>query len=759
MTTTKQSTRARFFRAGGIDQVRLDEASDLAGVAGLDQKLWLALTCPVNGLHFDSRTLHLLDTDGDGRVRAPEIVAAITLMTDCLKGLSELTNGKDALPLSAFNEATEKGKLMLASARRILASQGNADATSISIDDVKDSKKIFAETRFNGDGIIDAEVVGDPDARDVVGEIITSLGSVLDAAGRAGVNQEKVDEFFKELVAFDAWHQELEAARKEVCPLGDDTKAAVLAIDAVRAKIDDYFARVRLTHFDPRAISAVNRKEEEYLELAASDMTISADEVVGFPIARIEDGRALPLSDGINPAWIDRINTLKTAAIDKLLKGGMKELTEDDWAKLQSKVAAYRGWLAKKAGEKVESLGIERVRAILASSAKENLSKLIAKDVAAQPEMDAITDVERLVHYSRDLHPLLNNFVSFSRFYRREKAIFQAGELYLDSRRCHLCVKVDSVAAHTKLAALSKTFLAYCECTRLATGEKMIIAAAFTNGDSDALMVGRNGLFYDRDGNDWDATIVHIIDHPISIRQAFWSPYKKTVRAIEEMIAKRAEAADKVATTNLTSAVESTGAAAAKGEQKKPKFEVGTIAALGVAVGGITAAFSAIFASFLGLGKWIPLGIIGIVLAISGPSMLIAWLKLRQRSLGPILEGNGWAVNGKVRINMLLGAALTELAVLPAGAERSLVDPYAVQGMSWIKKLGITLLVMVTLAVSLHVGGVIDGGKVLQKIESYLPWGKPVPVELEDASSSADGAAPAKGEPVPEVTGPPAEGG
>ena len=34
--------------------------------------------------------------------------------------------------------------------------------------------------------------------------------------------------------------------------------------------------------------------------------------------------------------------------------------------------------------------------------------------------------------------------------------------------------------------------------------------AAFTAGDVDFLFVGRNGVFYDRAGNDWDATIVSI---------------------------------------------------------------------------------------------------------------------------------------------------------------------------------------------------------------------------------------------------------
>ena len=53
---------------------------------------------------------------------------------------------------------------------------------------------------------------------------------------------------------------------------------------------------------------------------------------------------------------------------------------------------------------------------------------------------------------------------------------------------------------------------------------------------------------YDRKGRDWDATITKIVDNPISIRQASWSPYKKFVRMIEEQIAKRAAAAEAAST-------------------------------------------------------------------------------------------------------------------------------------------------------------------------------------------------------------------
>ncbi|HXJ75952.1 MAG TPA: hypothetical protein VNM37_24060, partial [Candidatus Dormibacteraeota bacterium] len=322
----------------------------------------------------------------------------------------------------------------------------------------------------------------------------------------------------------------------------------------------------------------------------------------------------------------------------------------------------------------MEILGLARVREILAGKAQETISSLIAKDKALEPEAASIAAVEKLVRFHRDLKQLLMNFVSFEDFYsHRRKAIFQAGTLYLDGRSCELCVPVADAAKHALLAGLAKSYLAYCDCTRPG-GEKMTIAAAFTDGDADYLMAGRNGLFYDRKGRDWDATITKVIDNPISIRQAFWAPYKKLVRLVEEQVAKRAAAAESAADGRLASATTATANAdKAKAEQKK--IDVGTVAALGVAFGAIGTAFAALagyVAGVLKLPFWqVCLAFVGLFLIISGPAMLIAWLKLRQRNLGPILDANGWAINGRVKMNVPFGGSLTKVASLPAGAQPS----------------------------------------------------------------------------------------
>src|ERR1017187_10897135 len=75
----------KFFRAGGFDQVRLATGADLMALDQLDQKLWVALACPTTGLEFDKATLALIDTDKDGRIRAPEVIAATKWAGSCLK--------------------------------------------------------------------------------------------------------------------------------------------------------------------------------------------------------------------------------------------------------------------------------------------------------------------------------------------------------------------------------------------------------------------------------------------------------------------------------------------------------------------------------------------------------------------------------------------------------------------------------------------------------------------------------------------------
>ena len=675
-----------FFRAGDFDQVQLGSGVDLLALNELDQKLWVALSCPTRGIEFDSRTLDLIDGDADGHVRANEVLAAIAWAGGLLKHADLLVEGTDSLALAEIDDRSPDGARLLASARHILRSLGKADATEISLADMADIEKFVAKLEFNGDGVICAAQVRDAGLRATVEDIVRCVGSVADMSGEAGINEPLAESFFAGAVAYSDWHAlgERDAA---IQFLGADTLAAAETFHAVRDKVSDYFTRCQLAAYDARAAVPLSRSAEDYQQLAAQSLSACSEAVANFPLATVAANKPLPLASGINPAWQARVEALRAQALLPLF-GTTDSLSAAEWETLCAKFSAFDAWQADKPANQVEQLGIRRIREILGSGQRAALDSLIAQDKAVEAEVKATRSVERLLRYKRDLFTLANNFVSFRNFYTgKSKAIFQAGTLYLDGRSCELCVRVDDVNRHAGFAGMSGLYLAYCDCTRNGGTEKMSIAAAFTAGDSDFLTVGRNGLFYDRKGQDWDASIVRIIDHPISIRQAFWAPYKKLSRMLSEQMQKLAASkAGSVEDKMLKTVVD--GAPAAPAASPRPPFDVGKFAgifaAIGLAIGAIGGILASIVGGLLGLKFWqMPLALIGLMLLVSGPSMVLAWFKLKKRNLGPILDASGWAINARVRINIPFGRSLTALADLPEGAHRSLADPFAEEQAIW----------------------------------------------------------------------------
>ncbi len=708
----------KFFRTGGLDQVALETGADLLALGELDQKLWVALSCPVRGLELDENTLALIDTDHDSRIRVPELLAAVNWAAVRLGDPGDLLKGAGALPLAAISDTTPEGKILRGSAGQILTSLGQTAAGAITVADAADTARIFAASPLNGDGVIPPAATEDPAVQALIADIIACHGGTAGRTGTIGVTAATIDAFFADVDAHLAWVGKNSAP--DIAFLGEGTPDAVAALRAVRAKVDDYFARCRLAAFDARAIDALNRPEAEYLAIAAQVLTAGSPEVASLPLARIAARQPLPLADGVNPAWATALALLQARAVAPVFGAAKTALTDAEWTELNAKFSAYEAWLGTKAGDAVERLGVARLRELATGPGRAALARLVERDRELAPHYQALADVERLARYHRDLRAVLHNFVNFADFYSRDRwAAFQAGTLYLDSRSCELCIKVDGP---NPLAGMGKTFIAYVSCTR-AGAAAMTVACCFSQGGSDYLFAGRHGVFYDRQGRDWDAVITSIVDNPISLRQAFWSPYKKVIRMIDEMAAKRAAAANAAANDRLALAADKAVTAAANAaanaavQQANPdvpppppppppplppkKLDVGVVAALGVAVGAISGALATVGAKLADLHWWqIPIMAVAIVLLISLPAVIIAWLKLRQRTLGPILDANGWAINGRVKINIPFGTALTATATLPPGSRRSLEDPYEDKTAARQRRYLLLVLLLVTLGLT-----------------------------------------------------------
>src|SRR5262249_34502123 len=337
----------QFYRMGGLDQVSLETGEDLAHLRELDQKIWVALSCPVKGLELSERTLDLLDLDKDGRVRASEVLAAIAWCEERLKDLQTLIPGSDGLKLEAIDEAKPAGKALLGAVRHILSHKGHAEATAITVADVADVSHVFEGTRFNGDGVIPEEAAEAPEIRQVIADAIACVGSVPDRGGKPGVDQAKLDAFFDELTRYAGWAHTGDAS--------PGAAAGYEATRAVRVKVDDWFNRCRIAEYDPRLLATEGQPNQPPAELLTQ------------PLARVPPGSSLPLLERVNPAWSGALAIFQKAAIAPLFGPGKTEISAIEWERLQPSYAAYETWLGAKAGAAVEKLGLARIEAILTS--------------------------------------------------------------------------------------------------------------------------------------------------------------------------------------------------------------------------------------------------------------------------------------------------------------------------------------------------------------------------------------------------------
>ncbi len=680
--TNSNKYKWEFVNLGGSSRVRINSGEDIAHLPELDPKMWTVLSCPVTGLEIDDKSLAYMDVDGDGKIRVNDVIATSTWITGLLKDDDLLLEGKDSIDIENIDQGSEAGRKLYSSAKQILANLGK-EGSVISISDTADVAAIFAKTRFNGDGIVTEATSEDADDKAAIAAAVASLGGVADRSGATGVDAAMVEAFYKALADYVAWQEAAVEA-----PFGDKTDAVIEAYNALDAKVKDFFMRSKLAAFSPDSTASLDVQTSSIQAISAENLTGKTEEIASYPIARINGKPEIDLSAPVNPAWSARFGLVKEVALkDK------KVLTEADWAELGAMFAAYTAWKGAKAGASVEALGLDAVKDILAKDRKAAILDLIAQDAALAEEAANIANVDKFLYVFRDFYRLLRNFVTLDDFYTKDKnvsAIFQSGRLIIDQRECRFCMKVADMAKHTASAATSGMFLVYCDCTTKAKAGKLSIVAAVTVGDVGDLIVGKNAIYYDNDGVEWDAVITKIIDNPISVAQAFWSPYRRMAKAVENLINK--SAADKDAkimadATAKLNAVPAGGTAAAAAAPAQP-FDIGKFAgifaAFGMALGSLGTALTKIFGGVLNMPphKTI-LALLAIILVISGPAMVMAWMKLRRRNIAPLLNANGWAVNAASKISIPFGETLTDAAKYP---KLKLKDPYAKKGLATWKK-------------------------------------------------------------------------
>ena len=684
-----------FENIGGTPRVKIRNGADIVNLNKLDTKLWTVLSCPVQGLEIDDKSLAYIDSNGDGKIRVSDILSTAKWITDALSNPDLILKGDDHIDINEFNTSTEVGYKLYNSSKQILENLGKKDQV-VSFSETSDVAKIFAQTRFNGDGVITESTAEDPQEKAAIAAAVAATGGTADRSGAQGVNAAQIESFYAAMAAYDSWQKATVSA-----PFGADTDAVIAAYNALDAKVKDFFMRSKLAAFSPASTEKLDVQTSQIEAISAGNLADKGDEIAQYPIARVTGKAEIDLSEPVNPAWAAQFNTVVKAAMPE-----NKTLAESDWAAVASKINAYVAWKGSKAGAEVESLGYDAVKQFLAENKKDALLALVASDADLAEEANNIDMVVKFLYVYRDFYRLLRNFITFEDFYCKDKkinAIFQNGRLIVDQRECRFCMNVADMGKHNSTAASSGMYLLYCDCTTKQSAAKLQIVAAVTVGEVGNLSVGKNAIYYDTKGVEWDAVITKIVDNPISVKQAFWSPYRRMATVVENLINKSAAEKDAKmmadATAKINAAPTSLPAPTADADGKQtvtPPFDIakfaGIFAAIGMAVGMIGTALASLAEGIFALKWWqLILSMIAILLIISGPAMVMAWMKLRRRNIAPLLNANGWAINASSKISIPFGETLTDSAKFPL---LKLKDPYKKNGMSTGAKILWTLFAL-----------------------------------------------------------------
>jgi hypothetical protein len=187
-------------------------------------------------------------------------------------------------------------------------------------------------------------------------------------------------------------------------------------------------------------------------------------------------------------------------------------------------------------------------------------------------------------------------------------------------------------------------------------------------------------------------------------------------KTVENLINKSAADKDAKLMANATAKINAAPAAVPAADADpaaKPvaqPFDIGKFAgifaAFGMALGMIGTALVTLAKGIFALKWWqLILAFAGIMLVISGPAMVMAWMKLRRRNIAPLLNANGWAVNAASKISIPFGETLTDSARFP---KLRLKDPYEKKGLATWQKWVITLSALVVVAVGLWIFGLLS---------------------------------------------------
>lgn len=662
------SARPTFRNYGGSRQLHIESEADLIHLLDLADARWVATSAPVTSFQCDPVFLQFLDTDHNDRIRTDEIRAALRWILQVLKQRLGLMGASDRLQLDDLDTEAPEGAGLRDAAQFILENLGAADRQTLSLAQVRDLQGILANARSNGDGVIPPHAVHNPQTAEFIRAVMTTIGSPPDAGGEAGMTRAHLDRFLDECRARLDWlsagePHDPEAARR-LRPWGAQTDRAWNRLAPLRPKIDQFFAQCRLVRYDPRTKEIVTPAMDSWRAIDHDDPQAIAQALRDEPLAPVNPEAILSFDEQLNPAYAEALDSLRLEVLQRALdRPSLDRLDETQWRQVLDLFEPYRHWAESARGQAVASLDRATLESYLNGPFKEEIGQLIDADLVVADEIARIRSVEKLILYQRWLVEFINNFASFPALYDPARiALFETGTLILDGRELSFCLRVEDRAIHQSIAAHSGLYLLYLEIIggSAEAAQTFQAVAALTADTAEGLYVGKHGVFYTTDGQEWDAIVREIVVNPVSLWEAFKAPFKKLGAFFNRQVERISQAQQ----TRLDQAMAqptTTGAL-------RDLLVGGSIAV--AAIGGSGAYIAKAITDIVHQINWqqFALALLALAVLVFAPILVLAWLRLRRRDLTTMLEASGWAINARMYLRGGLGRLFTRRPPLPPGA-------------------------------------------------------------------------------------------
>jgi hypothetical protein len=336
----------------------------------------------------------------------------------------------------------------------------------------------------------------------------------------------------------------------------------------------------------------------------------------------------------------------------------------DVWRELSVEMENIRNYLASKPVIDWSSILLEERNLLQKNTAFQNsLDALFIKEEQIRNELRLADELHLLFLYQKYLLSIISVFANFVDFYNpTQTSLIETGVVLIDGQYLHLVLHVQDVAQHKKRAIHSELFLIYVEV--LSNNNKMI--CSITQGRKKDWYVGKKGVYIDRNNVQHPIQICDMIENPISIAEELTIPFFTFI----EFIKSRFDVWSSGRKIELEKQMDSLMVSTQKNTSKNPtQSEIPGSSWL--MHGGLAfAALGSSFAYILQTLTSIPL--VTLLTLLIAP--LILWMlisgirggiKIHNRDLSPLLEGNGWSLHHALHIPIWANEIFTKNPKLP----------------------------------------------------------------------------------------------